>query len=248
MMKRSCLVVIAALTSTGCSGTDVGNPSVDVRAALVAVDFPEEGASEPGSARARIQQAWISVDRIRMRPASNCEGDAELELEGPFALDLFAEDQPEQLAGLAFAATDYCRFEFRWAPEDDPIGGAPEELSGASLFLAGEKQDGTAFVVRSTRNDELRLRAVDNAFTVDQSTTHLFLTFTGTELFSNVSFAEAEVDEDGVVRIEPGSNEELLDAFEASLEETVRLFEDTDSDGRLSDSEANPEDALAESE
>ena len=244
-MKRSFPVILVALAATGCSGTDVGNPSVDVRAALVAVDFPEEGASEPGSARATIQQAWISVDRIRMRPASNCDGGAELELQGPFALDLFAEDQAEELRGLELSATDYCRFEFRWAPEDDPISGAPEELIGASLFLAGEKQDGTAFVVRSTRNDELRLRAVDNDFTIDQSTTHLFLTFTGTELFSNVSFAEAEVDDDGVVRIEPGSNEELLDAFEASLEDTVRLFEDADSDGRLSDSEANPENALA---
>lgn len=112
--------------------------------------------------------------------------------------------------------------------------------------MAGTCGDGIPFVLRSDRSDELRLDAVDGAFPIDATTHALFVAFDGAGLFAGVDLDAAAVGDDGVIRIEDGSNDALLSAFEANLDAATRLFDDDDGDGDLDADERDPDDVLAE--
>lgn len=229
-MRRT-TILLAALTA--CTGTDVGNPITDLDFALYSEEFPPEDATAGGLVS--IDEAWVAVDRIRLRSAADCNGGAAIELEGIFAVDLLAPGPIDELAMLELPAGDYCRFELRWAPSDAP-GAGPAELAGASLLLAGTAADGTPFVLRSDRGDELRLDAIDGAFTIDEATLGLFVGLSGSRLFAGVDLASAELT-GGIARIEDGSNDALLDRFEANVDEATDLFGDADGDGELDEPE-----------
>lgn len=246
MIRLSCLTLLAA---AACTGTDVGNPVVDVELALYEPSFPAEPAAaarttvRPGeAATVTIEEAWVAIDRVRLRAAAACEGQAELEIADAFALDLLAPGPIPRLAMLEVTATDYCRFELRWASAeaDELPAGAPAELAGASIYLAGTRGDGAPFVLRSDRGDELRLDAIGGGFPIDHATGALFVAFSGQALLAGVNL-EAAALEGGVARIEDGSNDDQLAAFEANLEAAVRLFDDDDNDGELDpDERADP--------
>ena len=244
------IVAFCAATAAACGGTDVGNPVVDVDFPLYNDSFEDEGGN--GTLRAvgettTLTEAWMAVERIRLRDAVNCNGNAEIELVGPFAIDLLDAGPVPQLTGIEMPAIGYCRFELRWAVLDTtPPAGAPLELEGASIVIKGARGDGTPFVLRSDRGDELRLDAVGGEFTIDDATVTLFVGFDGKRLFSTVDLDGAVVDGDGTIRIEPGSNDAQLSVFNDNVDTATELFDDDDADGQLDPEERDSTDILAD--
>ena len=223
MTRIACILVLAV--SAGCTGTEVGNPVIDV-------DFELSNRGEVTGAR-------VAVDRVRLRPAADCNGSTELDILGPFVIDLFVAAPLPELTDLEVSEGGYCRFEVQWDDADD--------LGGASMVFTGTRaSDGTPFELTSVRNDELRLDAVDGEFPIDDATNALFVAFDGNALFDGIDLDGADVDGDGTIYIDDSSNEDLLDTFEGNLDAATQLFDDDDEDGQLDDDERDPDDALAD--
>ena len=151
------------------------------------------------------------------------------------------------LRELEVPESGYCRFELRWDEFDGTLpGSAPGDLAGASLLVTGQRGDGTPFVIRSERNDELRLDARDGEFAIDEATVGLYVGLDASQLFSGIDIDGAVVSGDGTIRIEPGSNEDILSVFDGNVEAAARLFDDDDGNGALDAGERDDDDVLAE--
>jgi hypothetical protein len=211
----------------GSTGTDVGNPVV-VDLQFAAYDLVLEEAA--------VDQATIEVERVRLRPADDCEGGAEIELDGPFHLDLLDPRGADQLAGLPLDARAWCRIEMGWHRDD---------ATDTAIRVAGSA-GGDRFVIRSRRNDELRIESLDqDGFTVDEATAALFVAFDMTTWLDGVDLAGADREPDGAIAVSEDSNRDLLERFEENVESATRLFADRDGDGALGDGEHDDDDALA---
>ena len=227
MSRHLTLLAAAAALAAACTGTDVGNPAVDVQFAAYNLTVADTTVAE----------ATMQVERIRLRPASDCDGDAEIEIEGPFAVDLTQPTAIADLTDLELEAQGYCRLELRWHPDDD---------TDLAIELSGEA-DGTPFAVRSRRNDELRLESSDpDGFTIDEATSALFVAFDVAAWLDGVDIASADLDGDGVAVIDDDSNDALLDVFEGNVTDAADLFDDDDGDGALDEDEHGDDDTLAE--
>lgn len=236
-MNRSSIhifVIVFALTA-GCTGTDVGNPVVDV-------DFALLRSQELFT----VDEAWLAVDRMRLRSAAACDGAAEREFEGPFVVDLLTPGPAPSLAELDVPAIGYCRFEVKWNAFSSGLPpGTPPELLEASIVIKGARADGTSFVLRSKRDDELRLDAVGGEFTIDEATSTLFVGLQAARLFEGVDLDAAVVNASGVIEIDSEDNVDLLTIFDQNLRAAAGLFDDDDGDGELDPDEAEEIDALA---
>lgn len=217
-------------------GTETGNP-------VVSVQFLLDESQAP--APVTIAEAFVSAKQIELRNAADCNGSAEIEVEGPFALDLLSQASPAQLQNLTVKGGAYCRFEFEWNAAPDPLPGAPAALTGKSLIISGFLPDDTPFIVRSERNGAVRLDNDAEGFPIDQTTNNLFVAFRAEALFAGIDFESALPDVDGVIRIETGQNEALLDLFEENLEEALRLFDDDNGNDTLDVDEGDDADVLA---
>jgi hypothetical protein len=216
-----------------CTGVDVGNP-VDV--AFTIHDAPT-GVT--------IDEAWLGVERLRLRREGECQPDTidGQEVPGPFVLDLEAVGPDPGLTGVRVSAGVYCRIDVEWS-QVEQAGTAPPELVGHSVLLTGTRADGTPFVIRSLRADFMQLVMAEGLIELDAQ--HgLFIAFDGLALLTNVALDQATVGGDGVIRIEQGSNDPLLADFEAGMHFAASLFADLDNNGRLDPTERDPANALA---
>ncbi len=238
-----------ALVALSCTGTDIGNPVVDMDFAL----YDSEGSTAAVKSRLAVapvglvvDTAWVTVERIRLRPADDCDGSARDEFVGPFAIDMLAAGPAPALTSLEVSTTSYCRVEFRWDALREEGTGAPGELLDASILLGGRRADGTRFILRSERGDEMRLDARDGSFTVDDLTNALFVTFDVQDLFDGLDIDSAEVGDNNIIRIEDGENDDLLSVFDNNLADAAKLFDDKDGDGELDPDERDSTDVLAD--
>ena len=217
-------------------GTETGNPVISLQFLL-----DESQAQAP----ATITLAQISAKQLELRNAIDCNGKAEVELQGPFVLDLLAPEPPQNLQNITLKGGAYCRFEFEWNASQEPIAGASPELTGKAIVVGGTLLDQTPFIIRSERNGQVRLENDAGSFPIDQATNALFVAFRADALLANLDFTTATPDANGVLRIESGVNDDLLDQFEANLEQALRLFDDDNGDDQLEADEAQDEDILA---
>lgn len=237
----------SALLLIACTGTDVGNGAVDVDFAIF--DSKEEAGS---AARAvapdgvTLGEAWVAVDRLRLRQGDDCSGGTEHRFDGPFVVDMRASGPSGALSALDIPPGAYCRFEMGWSGLEDAQLEAPVELLGASFLLTGTRMDGTAFVLRSERNDDMRLDARNLSFSIEKKGDGLFVAFDLQILLDGVDLDGVEPGPDGAIRIERGANEALLEIFDSNLHAAAKLFRDQDGDGELGSMEHNDTDALAD--
>ena len=232
-MRRAALQLAVAVLAgcdgsgggVGSTGTDVGNPVV-VDLAFTAYPLAVGDAA--------VEAATIAVERIRLRPAADCEGGAEIELAGPFTLDLLDPDPLGELAGFPVGSRAYCRIELTWHRD---------EATDTAIRLAGVAA-GEHFEIRSRRNDELRIEAVDDdGFTFNATT--LFVAFDLITWLDGVDLSAAERQPDGSIAVSEDSNRDLLERFEDNVESASGLFADGDGDGALDGDERDDDDLLA---
>lgn len=232
-----------------CTGTDVGNPVVDLDFSLhedMGTSALTQKSVAGATAGLTFNEAWVVVDRIRLREGSDCSGEAQFELQGPFFVDLFGQGTLPALRDIELPGEVFCRFEFRWKAEDTVPSDAPDALRNASLLLSGSRSDGTAFLLRSRRNDEFRLNAKETTFRLTDATGTLFVSFETDRLFTGIDLSVAETGSDGVITIDESSNKSILDQFDSNLADATKLFDDDNNDGELNREEARDEDILAE--
>jgi hypothetical protein len=231
-MKRLILLPFILLSC----GTETGNPVISLQFLL------DESQAQ---AKTTITLAQISAKQIELRNAIDCNGKAEIELQGPFLLDLLAPEPPQSLQNITLKGGAYCRFEFEWNASQESTTGASPELTGKAIVVGGTLPDQTPFIIRSERNGKVRLENGAGSFPIDQATNALFVAFRADALLANLDFTTVTPDANGVLRIESGLNENLLEQFEDNLEQALRLFDDDNGDNELEADEAEDEDILA---
>lgn len=222
----------------GCQGggglTETGNPNLEARMSLVARSSRPGDVSVDGApAGVVVESAVLGVKKLRVVMGDVCDvpGEVEWDVRVPGEVELV-----DGLGGIEFDARtgDYCRVRLRL---DDGDEGA--------VHVVGVREDGAPFEITSRETPDVDVRSRSAPFSLDQGLDSLVLAFDAARWLDASVLAAAEVDGDGTVRIEEGSNEAALRAFEEGLESSLELFEDEDDDDLLSEGEAT--EALATS-
>jgi hypothetical protein len=224
------LLSLGCLFGSGCAGTETGNPpgkfssSLTLSAVSSAPDAVALGQAQGGLL---VERAVVNITAISLLP---CAGGAPLPVVTARTFDLLAAPAPETLS----ADGALCGLHVELAPASDDSSGVP---LGASLFLRGQRTDGSPFEVVSSAARGLDLEAVDPA---GFGQLPLLLGFDVGVWFSGVDVHGAHAGADGVARLDATLNADLLAAFDARTSLSVALYADPNADGVLSASEARP--------
>jgi hypothetical protein len=236
--------------SSGCgprSGTDVGNGAT--------VTFDAHGFERKPKAQERslvlgsgdrVDELWIVVEKFRLSQGGACDTDEDVEdvaAEGPFVAEVLEGGIVGALPTADLTAGDYCRLrlDLHELREDEVPAGAPADLAGYAVLVRGERADGVPFVVRSKQGVEFKLDAKSGSFEVADGLPFLL----GLELGSLIGSLELATLDGPSIVVDPETNPDQLKAFRDALRESVRLFEDQDRDGALSDTESAESEELA---
>jgi hypothetical protein len=236
--------------SSGCgprSGTDVGNGAT--------VTFDARGFERKPKAQERslvlgsgdrVDELWIVVEKFRLSQGGACDADEDVEdiaAQGPFVAEVLEGGILGALPTADVAAGDYCRLrlDLHELREDEVPAGAPADLAGFAVLVRGERADGVPFVVRSKQGVEFKLDAKDASFEIADGLPFVL----GLELGSLIGSLELATLEGPSIVIDPETNPDQLKAFRDALRTSVRLFEDQDRDGALSEAESAESEELA---
>jgi hypothetical protein len=194
----------------------------------------------------RVDELWVVVEKFRLGRTGACEGDADVEdiaAEGPFVAEILEGGILGALPTAEVAPGAYCRLrlDLHELREDEIPAGAPADLAGYAVLVRGARADGVPFVVRSKQGVEFRLDAKSESFEVSDGVPFLL----GVELGALIDSLELATLEGPSIVIDPESNEQALSNFRDALRESMRLFEDRDGDGALSETESAESEELA---
>lgn len=226
------LAGLAALGAAGCEGTETGNPfQVELRADAHSSD-PEAVAVGAGGAVV-VTEAWLALDRIRWSPTFDCFGSATMG-----SAEFGTADHAASGAVLSvFEVPEggYCRAVVPFVRAEAPLpDGAPPELEGSSVVIAGElTATGTPFRLVSRAEPLVDVRTVADGFLLAPDQPGLFLGFDVATWLGAIDLTAAELDGEGVAVIDDGSNADLLAAFEGQLAGGIELYRDLDRDGAV---------------
>ena len=238
------------LALVGCGpqgGTDVGNGFTTVELELAAVTKPKTTAQaitlEDGVV---IQHIYFVIAEISLerREGGECEDSGEVDLHGPFVADLTGAGIIGGAPSFPKVGDAFCELKvgYHRLEADDAPAGAPVEALDRSVFVTGQRADGTPFTIASRRDDEMELTAgPKGSFSLAKGLNRLFLAF---ELQSWISAVDLNSLGDKPIVIDNSNNADRLLLFEKAVEQSARLFRDDDGDGVLDLNEQ--ETALAE--
>ena len=111
--------------------------------------------------------------------------------------------------------------------------GVPAELEGHSVLLLGERADGTPLQIRSRMRRELELRSKDEPFQLAGTMRAMILAFDAAVWLRGVDLEGAVPNAEGEIIVDDMHERALLDAFEANLDVSLKLFRDLDADAAL---------------
>jgi hypothetical protein len=135
---------------------------------------------------------------------------------------------------FAVADVDYCRMVFELYRAKTPLGDAPPELEGHSIFVRGARADMTPFVIRSQLTSEADLRAPkDKPFRVKSATSALILGFDVGMWLEDLDLDALQPGTDGTIAIDEDHEQATLAAFEKHVNEAMDLYRDHNADGTL---------------
>lgn len=243
--------VCSALLALGCSdpqgGTDVGN------GAAVSIDLRGYEQTPESSAKsftlgdgARIDELWMAVDRLRLRPGTNCgTPDGKIDVPNTLVADLIGSGVLGGAPSFAVEPGPFCRLQIgfhRLAIEDSPPG-APADLVGLSILMKGSRADGTPFTVSSRMTEMLTLNGTGGAFELPSGESPLFVAY---ELGAWMAALDLGTLGSGPIVVNDAENTDRLRELEKAVRASASLFPDQDRDGNLSASERAPDKKLAE--
>jgi hypothetical protein len=253
---RGALLLLLALASAGCEGTEVGNPDVEpISLSLTAHSTSNDVAIEPqpdpasadedaGSdvspgtaAPVTVEQLWVSLGAVRfvLDDACDKEPGTRTTLPGPIVAELAAE--PAALSAQLPEA-DYCSVRVSFERASDADASTPQELVGYSVMLKGRRADGVPFRIRSRDKPDFVLRSKDAPFHLASDATPLFLAFDAGTWLAGIDLAAIDPNADGELSIET-AGDVLLRKFETNLRVSLSLFKDADKNGALDGDEAS---------
>lgn len=191
----------------------------------------------------RIDTLFMVVERLRLRPGTECEDgddesdDDESDVDGPLVADLL---EGGVLGGAPSFTTEqgaFCRFRLTFHKLDisEAPAGTPPELSDLSIRMTGARSDDTSFTVESDFGDTFELDAKDGSFSLPPGDHPLLL---GYELSSWITALDLDGLSADPIVISDDENKDRLDNFEDAVKASARLFRDDNGDGKLSLSES----------
>lgn len=223
------MAVLLLATAPACSpepskGTIVGNPpqgvTLDMRAAS------DELSTGKVAREFTLTSAWMSVERVRLRPAGDCSGEAESRLDGPLVADLLDAGILPEPPEIELNTNRFCRLEMAFSRidlDDAPIG-TPAALADHSLLVEGVLGDGTPFQIASRMGDSVRIEATDGEdLVVSEDAACLKIT---PDVFGWIDEAALEALGGGAkIYVNEDINEAVLDDFEDTVEDGLELIE-----------------------
>lgn len=231
--------LLPALVLAACTGTDVGNP-VESRNGVSLLESTFQAGAELGMNSGRVTDAWIVVEDMRLYRGEGCD-DRFARFDKPVALDLQGRGFPDGFASINLSQA--CEIEFDLEPFDEGFpAAAPEGLRGVAVYFAGSWGENGRFELRIRSMEDIEITSRDARLGTGAET--LFFAVVAREIFSQNYLDTAQVDTDGVVRIEEGQNDSLRISMEAALRTAFRIYDDDDGNGELDADEYDDEDDI----
>lgn len=244
-------ILLLALGVAACrprGGTDVGN------GATATFDL---GAYKPSATTtsakpkvvasgATVERFYISVGDFRLKGGATCEGgrpDA-ITADGPLVGDLIAEDAASPSEPVELPSGNYCGMFAESLPvsQAELPGAGPGGDEEVSVFVAGQRRDGTPFTIVSSRAISFRLDAPSSKpFTVEGEVPFVV----AFDVDGAIAAVDLDALEGSVIVVDEKTNTQALAAFEKSLKSSASLFLDDDDDGVLSEDESTVDRTLA---
>lgn len=236
-IRLSLVALLQLTTALGCAsdtdkGTIVGNPPQGVKFDIRT--SPDSPATAKMSSDLTLNSAWMSVERVRLRPAEDCSGDAEARLDGPLVADLLEAGVLPEPPELELNTNHFCRLEMTFSPVDldDAPADTPADLVEHSLLIEGNLRSGTSFQIATDMRDTIRIEPTDGEDLVISEDADCLTVTPDISGWIDVAALEA-LDDGAMIYVNEDTNEPLLDQFEAAIEDGIELMES--SSGSCSD-------------
>ena len=224
-------------------GTDVGN-GIEKKPLNVALEVARFDASLPTTLKSlnlesgvSIEQLYLAIGQVRLAPSSSCDNDDNIDLDGPFVVDLTGTGILGETPSFDAIAGTFCKLRvgyLRLDPASAP-NNTPPEILNRSIFVHGTRTDGTPFTIISRRNDIFELHSKSqNGFSLPRGKNLLFLAYDIGTWIEAVDLDEFETD---TIIIDEQTNDDSLEDFEEAVAASARLFHDADENGVLDASE-----------
>jgi hypothetical protein len=244
------LLVIASLLATSCNNEDTNDPT------MARVDLEIKATTALSTLNsARIQATGLSFDTVLL-------GVTELEFESLEENEMEAEN--DSLDGPEMdGEDDEEEVEFEGSYVVDLINGTSTPDFGIADLLPGVfeeielkmgpvLEDGNSIYVSFTYTPDSASAPVrviysdteeieieienENGFNIDAASLHpILVTLNLDLLFADIDLSQTDVDADGVIRINPGSNTDLVEMITHRIEEGMEAGEDEDDDDEIDD-------------
>ncbi|MGD8863336.1 MAG: hypothetical protein PVI30_25205 [Myxococcales bacterium] len=226
----SCMCLLLAGACAG--GSETGNPAIPVGLSLRSSD-PDAVALSSGAAGTVIDEAWVAFGPFDFVTGTACE---QLDERGQMGPTLVVADlaSPSVQITIDVQAQTYCGLVVpleRFTAELPDA--APGALADHSIVVRGTTAGGTPFAIEWPEQDELELAGEGEGDFEVREGDRLIFAFDVATWLDGVDLDAAAVDDDGVIRVGAGSNVAQLQAFEANVECSLRLYRDEDADGAL---------------
>jgi hypothetical protein len=238
-------------TNPATGGTETGNSGEPI--ALRVVGYQSSLLAEPAASSIlvgglTVDTAKIVLDRIRFRPLSVCqlnaedEGATDVRVDGPFVIDLL---QPAPLNGLeevSIPSGVYCRIEMVLSKFEN-LANPSDLMSGKSVLVTGKRADNVPFEMKTEVDESFKLENVETGFRIDSDSSTVdrifFIAFDLDHWFDGADLNDpgVEISKDAggnpVILINDKSNEGLQEAIKQDIQFSSDLFKDSDGDERL---------------
>ena len=216
------LALLAVATCFGCSsGSDYsGDGGGQVSIAPL--------SREPTSKGVTLDSTELSLALVSL---AACAADTATLQARNFPIDLFHQPSPHVI--FVSAVTGYCGVGLDLAPA--AASDAFPDLQGYTALLRGTRADGTAFELKSTLGTSFVFESSSAFAAPDRLVVGVDLErwLAGVDL-------DAATTTDDVALVNADDNPDQLAAFDAAVTDAFALYEDTNADGALSDSELTP--------
>ncbi len=238
--------ILVGCTSTR-KGTETGNPSLtdgpklDVRTTLLARTSDPEAVSliEPGGDIV-VDAAWLNLEDVEVRRATDCEGDEDDESTGLLSTAYtFNLLDGSAAFKLPLNETAYCEFNLDFLAADGATGTQPAELLDAAAVVIAHRTDETPVMLVFEESAQMAFKSEDTPLELSNDQSALLVAVDLSRWFENLDVANLDPASDGWIYIDAADDDAIAQQLEENFESAARLHVDANGDGQLDASEEN---------